>query len=274
MPRAPVGRGQMAGCFAGRAARLLSPRVAGRLAGGRPWQRDLAAGAVGPGWGGSAPEGPTGGGDGVPEPGGGVRAFVGYNIYKGKAAVQFSPIKARFSPFTDRQGQAALRLDRQGTLLCEFAPAAGERKYDWESKQTFALSADELGDLLAMDAFKDDGVSFFHDPNMGGQDQGLVQKSLKVNPSPDGKALFFTLDVKSGGAPGARISVPVSKGEFAVLSSLVHSVLPSLLGWDLWRDFVHLGTDAEKRRAEQGGFDQGGIPPPPAWGNNDETPPF
>ena len=30
-------------------------------------------------------------------------------------------VKAQFAPFTDRQGQAALRLDRKGSILCQFA---------------------------------------------------------------------------------------------------------------------------------------------------------
>ena len=51
---------------------------------------------------------------------------------------------------------------------------------------------------------------------------------------------------------------------FAVLCSLIHSVLPSLLGWDLWRDFVHLGTDAEKQRLEQG-QERGGFSDPPPF---------
>ena len=265
---AAAARRGLAGARGGAGAR------AGAAAGG-------GAPGGGPGWGQPEPQqqqqqrpwgGAPGGGPGAAAgaepaagPGGGVRAFVGYNVYKGKAALQFSPVKAQFAPFTDRQGQAALRLDRKGSILCQFAPAAGERQYDWEKKQTFALSADELGSLLAMDAFKDE-VSFFHDPNMGGQGQGLVQKALKVGPSPDGKVLFFSLDVKSGGSPNQRISVPVSRGEFAVLCSLIHSVLPSLLGWDLWRDFVHLGTDAEKQRLEQGQERGGGggfSDPPP-----------
>ncbi len=274
-----AGRARMAAL--GAAARRWGAAVARRgLAGGRG---AAAAGGGAPGggwvqpepprqqqqpWGGSPSGGPgaTAGAEPAAVPAGGVRAFVGYNVYKGKAALQFSPVKAQFAPFTDRQGQAALRLERKGSILCQFAPAAGERQYDWEKKQTFALSADELGSLLAMDAFKDE-VSFFHDPNMGGQGQGLVQKALKVAPSPDGKVLFFSLDVKSGGGPNQRVSVPVSRGEFAVLCSLIHSVLPSLLGWDLWRDFVHLGTDAEKQRLQKGQEREGtgGFSDPPPF---------
>jgi len=61
--------------------------------------------------------------------------------------------------------------------------------------------------------------------------------------------------------------VPVSRGEFTVLSTLVTSVLPALLGWDVWRDVVQFSQS--RPEAEGGaGYD------PYAQQGYDDGPPF
>ena len=250
--------------------RGVPPRASSRGAGAGPAQAYGAdqgspyGGPAAPGYGGGGA--PAAAAERAPgDPQGQVRAYVGYRIYKGKAAVSFNPIRASFAPFTDGAGNAALRLDRKGSLLLEFAAALGERQYDWANKQLFALSPDELGSLLAEAG---EGVSFFHDPNMGGDGQGLVQKSLKVSPTQDGKGYFFSLEVKDHMSSASnRISVPVSKGEFAVLSSLVNSIIPSLLGWDVWRDVLQVNREAG---GEGGGYPGGG--PGRGFDSGDEPP--
>lgn len=254
--------------------RAYEPYGPGPGAGGGPGPAYGADQGYGQGSPYGGPAAPGYGGGGAPaaaaerapgDPQGQVRAYVGYRIYKGKAAVSFNPIRASFAPFTDGAGNAALRLDRKGSLLLEFAAALGERQYDWANKQLFALSPDELGSLLAEAG---EGVSFFHDPNMGGDGQGLVQKSLKVSPTQDGKGYFFSLEVKDhASSASTRISVPVSKGEFAVLSSLVNSIIPSLLGWDVWRDVLQVNREAGGGGSPYpgggpgGGYDSGDEPP-------------
>lgn len=58
------------------------------------------------------------------------RAFVQYQVYKGKAAMALGPIR----PTWRRLKDGGMAVDRQGTMLLEFAPAAGERIYDWNKK--------------------------------------------------------------------------------------------------------------------------------------------
>jgi hypothetical protein len=38
---------------------------------------------------------------------------------------------------------------RQGKMLLELAPSAGERSYNWDQKITLAMSATELGTIFA-----------------------------------------------------------------------------------------------------------------------------
>ena len=86
------------------------------------------------------------------------RTFAGFNIYKGKGAINIVPIPPTFS-VTDRSQS----VHRAGALLLEFAPAgSGPREYDWTKKATFSLSATECGEIARLK----EGVAteFTHDP--------------------------------------------------------------------------------------------------------------
>ncbi len=50
-----------------------------------------------------------------------IRTYTGYNIYKGKAAINIKPI-----PPTFRVTKSSRVLEREGVLLWEFAPASGK----------------------------------------------------------------------------------------------------------------------------------------------------
>ncbi|KAA3469670.1 single-stranded DNA-bindig protein WHY2, mitochondrial [Gossypium australe] len=87
-----------------------------------------------------------------------VRVFAPYTIYKGKASLSISPVLQTFS---DIDG---LKVNRRGSMMLTFCPAIGERKYDWEKRQKFALSPTEVGSLISMGAH--DASEFYHDPSM------------------------------------------------------------------------------------------------------------
>lgn len=59
-----------------------------------------------------------------------------FEVYKGKAAVQFKPIGCTFVEVDGGN----LEMKRKGVLLMELANAVGKRNYDWANKITFALS--------------------------------------------------------------------------------------------------------------------------------------
>ena len=77
-------------------------------------------------------------------------------------------------------------VTRIGTLLFEVAPPGQQlREYEWTKKVNFGLDPKECGDLLTMD--NKVGLEFFHDPNLGTNDQGRITKQMKWTPTPDGR---------------------------------------------------------------------------------------
>ncbi|XP_059316715.1 single-stranded DNA-binding protein WHY1, chloroplastic-like isoform X2 [Lycium ferocissimum] len=154
------------------------------------------------------------------------KVFVGYSIYKGKAALTVEPRSPEFAPINS----GAFKLSREGMVMLQFAPAAGVRQYDWSRKQVFSLSVTEMGSIISLGA--KDSCEFFHDPNKGRSDEGKVRKVLKVEPLPDGSGHFFNLSVQNKLINlDENIYIPVTKAEFAVLVSAFNFVVPYLLGW-------------------------------------------
>eukprot|EP00250_Pteridium_aquilinum_P000364 c10400_g1_i1 orf=123-746(+) len=143
-----------------------------------------------------------------------VRLFAQHTFYKGKAALTIQPGRPTFK--TNEEG--AMILEREGSMFLEFAPSTGPRQYDWKRKQVLALSVVELGTLLGLTM--SESCEFYHDPHMGSSNAGMVRKSLKVEPMPDKTGFFFNISVANKlENVDANLTVPVTKGEFAVMRS-------------------------------------------------------
>lgn len=155
-----------------------------------------------------------------------VKVFTQHTFYKGKAALSLKPGRPIFK--TNEEG--AIILEKEGSMFLEFAPTTGPRQYDWTHKQVMALSVVELGTIMGLTMAE--GCEFFHDPHMGSSNSGMVRKSLKVEPMPDKTGFFFNLAVvnKIENAD-AHLTVPVTKGEFAVMRSSFNFMIPYLMGW-------------------------------------------
>ncbi|XP_051149091.1 single-stranded DNA-binding protein WHY1, chloroplastic-like [Andrographis paniculata] len=154
------------------------------------------------------------------------RVYVGYTIYKGKAALTVEPRPPEFTPLDS----GAFKLSKEGFVMLQFAPASGVRQYDWSRKQVFSLSVTEIGNVLSLGAR--DSFEFFHDPYKGKSDEGKVRKVLKVEPLPDGHGHFFNLSVQNKLINSDEsIYIPITKAEFAVLVSSFNFIVPYLLGW-------------------------------------------
>ncbi|EFJ15931.1 hypothetical protein SELMODRAFT_84708 [Selaginella moellendorffii] len=155
------------------------------------------------------------------------RVFADHVFYKGKCALNMRLIKPTFK--ISDSGDAI--LSREGTVMLEFAPSISQRQYDWGKKQVlFALSVSELGQILALTP--SESLEFFHDPNMGKSDAGMVRKSLKIEPTTDRNGFFFGLTVANKVEKAeARLNIPISKGEFAIIRSAANYALPYLMGW-------------------------------------------
>ncbi|GAB2290540.1 Single-stranded DNA-binding protein why2, mitochondrial [Dionaea muscipula] len=155
------------------------------------------------------------------------RIYAEFNVYKGKAALSASPVLPRFS----KANSGGLKVDRRGSMMLTFSPAVGERKYDWERKQLFALSVTEIGSMISLGA--NDSCEFFHDPSMGSSNAGQVRKSLSVKPHMDGSGYFISLNVVNNiKQVNERFTVPVSSAEFAVMRTAFSFALPLIMGWD------------------------------------------
>lgn len=109
---------------------------------------------------------------------GGVSIYTSFTVYKGKGAVSLKLIK----PTWERASNgAAIRVDRAGTVLLEFAASSGERQYDWENKGVIGLSAVECGEVLeALEARRE--ASFFHDPNKSARSVGGAGRRRRLPP--------------------------------------------------------------------------------------------
>ncbi|KAG6531562.1 hypothetical protein ZIOFF_005376 [Zingiber officinale] len=154
------------------------------------------------------------------------RVFVGYSIYKGKAALTVDPRAPEFAPLES----GAYKVSKEGFILLQFAPAVGTRQYDWSRKQVFSLSIPEIGHLMSLGA--KDSCEFFHDPFKGRNEEGKIRKILKVEPLPDGTGYFFNLNVQNRLLNmDDSIYIPISKPEFAILNSAFNFIVPYLLGW-------------------------------------------
>ncbi|CAJ2631405.1 unnamed protein product [Trifolium pratense] len=153
------------------------------------------------------------------------RIFAPYSVYKGKAAFSLSPCLPTFT----KLDSGALVVDRRGSIMMSFMPAIGERKYDSDKKQRFALSATEVGSLIAMGP--QDSCEFFHDPSMKSSNAGQVRKSLSIKPHSNG--YFVSLNVVNTLLNTKdNFSVPVTTAEFAVMKTACSFALPHIMGWD------------------------------------------
>ncbi|KAI3783725.1 hypothetical protein L1987_42811 [Smallanthus sonchifolius] len=166
--------------------------------------------------------------------------YADYSIFKGKAALSACPVLPTFS----KTGSGYTKVDRRGTIMLTFRPAIGERKYDSEKKQLFALSVTEIGSFISLGP--GDSCEFFHDPSMQSRDAGQVRKSLSVKPHTDG--YFISLSVTNNILKtNNRVTVPVTTAEFAVMRAAFSFALPHIMGWahstnpptdNVGRDFV------------------------------------
>ncbi|KAK7317521.1 hypothetical protein RJT34_01836 [Clitoria ternatea] len=161
------------------------------------------------------------------------RVYVGYSIYKGKAALTLTPRPPEFTPLDS----GAFKISKEGYVLLQFAPAVGQRQYDWTRKQVFSLSVGEMGSVISLGARE--SCEFFHDPFKGKSDEGKVRKILKLEPLPDGSGHFFNLSVQNKLADvDESIYIPVTKAELAVLSSTFNFIMPYLLGWHTFANSI------------------------------------
>lgn len=154
------------------------------------------------------------------------RIFAQYSVYKGKAALSAQPVPPKFA-----KAKSGIAVRRQGIIMLTFSPAVGERKYDWDRKQIFALSPTEVGSLISLGP--NGSCEFLHDPAMKSSNAGQVRKSFSIKSHADGSGYFFSLTVANNVTKtNERFTVPVTSAEFAVMRTSFSFALPHIMGWD------------------------------------------
>ncbi|WOL14275.1 hypothetical protein Cni_G23055 [Canna indica] len=153
-----------------------------------------------------------------------VRSYANYTVFKGKAALSMTPVLP-----TIRKVDIS-KVYKNGCVMVTFWPAIGQRKYDWQKKQAFALSPTEVGSLIALGPAE--SCEFFHDPSMKSSLEGQVKKTLSVSPLGNDNGYFLNLSVVNHvQKTNERFSVPVTKAEFTVIRTVLSYVLPHIMGW-------------------------------------------
>jgi hypothetical protein len=155
------------------------------------------------------------------------KKFASYTIFKGKAALAVYPVLPKFCTI----GSGSSKMEKNGVVMLVFWPAIATRKYDWDKKQYFALSPTEVGSLVSLGS--SDSCEFFHDPSMKSSSEGQIKKSLTIAPINDHSGYFANLNVVNNmSKTNDRLSVAITKAEFAVLRTACSYVLPYIMGWD------------------------------------------
>ncbi|NP_001152589.2 Single-stranded DNA-binding protein WHY2, mitochondrial [Zea mays] len=155
------------------------------------------------------------------------KKFASYTVFKGKAALSIHPILPSFSKLES----GGSRVSKNGSVMLTFFPAVGQRKYDYTKKQLFALSPTEVGSLISLGPAE--SCEFFHDPSMKSSNEGTVKKSLSITPLGSDSGYFVNITVvNSAERTNDRLSVPITKAEFAVIRTTLSFALPHIMGWD------------------------------------------
>jgi len=133
-----------------------------------------------------------------------------YCIYKKSAAAQFNLIP----PKRNDKG----RVEREGAVMLEVANAKGDKVYDWSNKLNFAI---QINDIIMLFNNLDNPDRLFHN-NEG------TTKTLEFKQG-EGKfagTYMMTLKVND-----TKITVPLSGGEYTVLTLLLKGSIEKVLGW-------------------------------------------
>ena len=166
--------------------------------------------------------------------------YASYRMYKGKSSLSVSAISPTFRSLPGANGGHALSVDRPGVIMLEFVPTMGERQFDYNRKQRFALSASECGEIISKAGTGQD-CTLIHDPQKfrgmnsidasigggGGVGGGGGTKRVAVSRMRDDNGFFFNFQSNE-----EKISVPVTAGEFVVMRQLMLHSLPHLVGFD------------------------------------------
>jgi len=125
---------------------------------------------------------------------------------------------------------------RDGCLFLNITSAIDKNVYDWEKKIVFALSVNDMGQLLyfltlGTNPKGENTLSLMHDPGAKSEAQGAIKKFMQLY-SPDGtaKGCMVTLKQRTGGEEREH-KVPLDGSEALTLRALLQAAIPQALNW-------------------------------------------
>lgn len=147
-----------------------------------------------------------------------------YAVYKAQGAFQLnfrSPVKK-----DDK--------DQEGVIFVDAANSKGKMAYDWSQgkKVVFALKLVDVGKIVS--GLNTTGeVSLVHDKFAKTDKARQRFTSLKITKGKDGKSYLWKFGVKDTSNPSEdrSVSIYTDLAETRIISSLLESAIPKLLGW-------------------------------------------
>ena len=135
-----------------------------------------------------------------------------FAIYKKKGAAKFTLLPPRWAP-EDKY------VEKEGAVLLEAAPGVGDQKWDWQSKINFAISVQDVCNLLDDEEKKH---RLFHD-------HGGEIKTLEFKPGDGGSFMMYLTQGKAEAKQ--TIVVPISSGEWQVFIRVLINACSKMLAW-------------------------------------------
>ena len=142
-----------------------------------------------------------------------------FTVYKKLGAAQFTLLPPRVN-------EENCRINKNGAVLLEAAPGAGDKKYNWSSKISFALG---MSDLCNMFDNPDQPQKLIH--SMPGSN---LVKTLEFKPGEgrySGTYVMRLGEVDKNTKESKFVQVPLAGGEYTVLLRLLMSAAPLMIGW-------------------------------------------
>ncbi len=129
---------------------------------------------------------------------------------------------AQISILPPRKGDAGY-ISKDGAFLLEAAPGTGPQKWDWDRKISFSIG---VADICILMENLTEPKKLIH------QKEDIIKK-LEFTPGKDNfeGTFMMTLSQKSEGGDWQSVKVPISSGQWVVLTRMFVSMVPHLVGF-------------------------------------------
>jgi hypothetical protein len=154
-----------------------------------------------------------------------------FSTHKKKGAIQMSPIMPSWE--SDAKGNE--KCTKEGALLIEVAPIEGEdangnMRYDWASRKiAFALGVPDIANIIERTGTE---FKLIHKNEAKQSTKTMNFKPGDENSDKYAGTMMLSFYEQQGDIAKEAVTVPLSKGEWAVFVALLRWSLPFLLGWE------------------------------------------